>query len=301
MKKLAPLVVFTHLRINKLKKCILSIKGCYQSKNTHLYIISDGPVDQTQYLKVHKIRKYIKLIKGFKKISIILRKKNFGLSKNITNGVSKIINKHGKIIVLEEDMIVRKDFINFMNLNLEKYENENKVWHVSGWNYNINIQSNLDAYFIRTMNCWGWGTWKNCWIKYKKNPKKIIDTWSKKKIFKFNFDNNLNFFSQITRNHKKIINTWAIFWYATIFENNKLCVNPTVTLVENIGIGYEATNTFNVKDIFKSKLNTNSKNSFILPEDLIENKLIKHEIQKKIKKDRVKNFFMKIMSIFYVK
>ena len=297
MKKFSPLVVFTHLRINELKKCISSIKKCKESKNTHLYIISDGAVDQTQEIKVNKVRKYIRSIKGFKKKTIYLRKKNFGLSKNIILGITKIINKHGRIIVLEEDIIVQKEFINFMNLSLEKYKNESKIWHISGWNYNVNISSNFDAYCIRTMNCWGWGTWKNRWINYKKNPNKIINKWSKQKISKFNFDDTLNFYSQIVRNYKKRINTWAVFWYATIFENNKLCINPTMSLTENIGIGKKATHTINVDDIFKSKFKSKSKTQFVLPTELTESRFINHKIQKKIKKNKIKKFFIKLKKL----
>ena len=297
MKKFAPLVVFTHLRINELKKCISSLKKCKESKNTHLYIISDGAVDQIQEIKINKIRKYIRSIKGFKKKTIYLRKKNFGLSKNILSGVTKIINKHGKIIVLEEDIIVQKEFINFMNLNLEKYKNESKIWHISGWNYNVNISSSFDAYCIRTMNCWGWGTWKNRWINYKKNPNKIINKWSKQKISKFNFDNTINFYSQIVRNYKKQINTWAVFWYATIFENNKLCINPTISLTENIGIGKKATHTINVDDIFKSKFENKSKSQFALPNELTESKFINQKIQKKIKKNKIKKYFIKLKKL----
>ena len=152
MKNLAPIVVFTHVRIDKLKKCISSLKHCYQSNRSHLYIISDGAINQSQHVKIKKIRNFIRSIQGFKKVSIIYRKKNFGLAKNIITGVSEIINKHGKIIVLEEDIVVRKDFLTYMNLCLEKYEKNNKIWHISGWNYNVKVTSIFDAYFIRTMN-----------------------------------------------------------------------------------------------------------------------------------------------------
>ena len=252
--KLAPIVVFTYVRVEKLKKSIETLKQCDLSKKSHLYIFSDSYKNKKEKPYVDKVRKYIKSIKGFKKISIIFRKKNYGLSHNIIDGVTKIINRHGKIIVIEEDIIVDKNFLNFLNQSLNFYKNKKSIWHISGWNYNLNMPLSFDGYFTKTMNCWGWGTWKDRWKYFEKNPKKIIDTWTKKMISQFNFDNTHNFFSQIVRNKEHKINTWAIFWYAVIFENRKLCLNPTITHSENIGIGKGSTHTSNIDEIFKTKL-----------------------------------------------
>jgi hypothetical protein len=89
------------------------------------------------------------------------------------------------------------NFLKFMNLNLIFYKNQKKVWHISGWNYNVNFNIEEDAYFTRGMNCWGWGTWRDRWKYFEKKPNVIIKSWTKNKIFRFNFDNSINFFSQI--------------------------------------------------------------------------------------------------------
>ena len=130
---------------------------CFKKMNSiksYLYIISDGAKNKIEENKIKKVRNYVKKIKGFKKISIVIRKKNYGLSFNIVKGVNSIINKHGKIIVLEDDIKVGKNFLDFLNYCLDKYNKQNKVWHISAWNYNVDLPRSLDAYFIRTMNCW---------------------------------------------------------------------------------------------------------------------------------------------------
>lgn len=299
MKKLAPIVIFTHTRLEKLKKTITALKKNELSIKSYLYIISDGAKNKIEENKIKKVRNYIKKIKGFKKISIVLRKKNYGLSFNIVKGVNSIINKHGKIIVLEDDIKVGKNFLDFLNYCLDKYNKQNKVWHISAWNYNVDLPRSLDAYFIRTMNCWGWATWKNRWKFYKKNPKKIIQNWSKSKIKRFNIDNNFNFFSQIIRNHENKINTWAIFWYAIIFEKKGLCLNPTVSLTENIGVGADSTHTFQVDEILKSKIKVSSKKQFKLPNVFTEDRKMIEKIKKQIKKNNRLKFLRKIKKIIY--
>ena len=147
-----------------------------------------------------------------------------------------------------------------MNLNLNKYKNSKKVWHISGFNFNVDIKSKETQFFTRVSNCWGWATWSNRWRYFKKNPKHIIHNWSKSKIKKFNFDNTSNYFSQIERNYNKTLNSWAIFWYATIFEKKGLCINPVKSLSKNIGYGVNATNTHSITKVLNPKIyNLNKK------------------------------------------
>ena len=76
------------------------------------------------------------------------------------------------------------------------------------------------------MNCWGWATWEDRWKHFGKNPDEIVRTWKNKEISEFNFEDSINFFSQIIRNRNKTLNSWAVFWYATIFKKKGLCLNP---------------------------------------------------------------------------
>ena len=135
-----------------------TFKKKHFSQKSRLYIFSDGFKSKNDKVLVDNVRKYIKKIKGFKKIKIIERKKNFGLAKNITTGVSKIINKYGKVIVLEDDIIVSPKFLEFMNLSLNKFKNKKKIWHINGWNYNFKFSKNIkkNSFYWRGMNCWGW-------------------------------------------------------------------------------------------------------------------------------------------------
>ena len=166
-----------------------------------------------------------------------------------------------------------------MNLNLNKYKNIKKIWHISGFNFNVNITSKETQFFTRVSNCWGWATWADRWRHFKKNPKQIINNWNKLKIKKFNFDNTCNFYSQIERNYNKTLNSWAIFWYATIFEKKGLCVNPIRSLSKNVGFGKNATNTYNIEKVLRSKIyNLNKK--IIFPKKICENKKIYNTLKK---------------------
>jgi len=235
MSTLAPLVLFVYNRPWHTRQTIQALQKNELAKESELYIYSDAPKDENAVEKVNEVRKYIKTINGFKKITILERDKNWGLANSIIDGVTKIVNEHGKIIVLEDDLVTSPYFLNFMNNALDVYKDEKKVWHISGWNYPINTNGLDDVFFWRLMNCWGWATWADRWRYYEKNVEKTINSFNKKDIRLFNLDGVENFFGQVTANNEGKINTWAIFWYATIFKHDGLCLNPTQSFVENIG------------------------------------------------------------------
>jgi hypothetical protein len=277
---LAPIILFTYNRLSHTKQTIDALKKNKLAKNSELFIYSDGGKDEESWNKVNKIRQYLESIVGFKNISLIKRDVNIGLAQNIIDGVTKIVNKYGKIIVLEDDIVTSPYFLNFMNDSLNFYENISKVWHISGWNYPISNENLKDSFLWRTMNCWGWATWKDRWNNYEKNPQKLIESFSKKNIYEFNLDNATNFWEQVEKNYNKQMNTWAIFWYTTIFKNQGLCLNPTQSFVENIGFDGTGTNT-GCRDNYSSNL---SRQNYQI-------KFEKNLIENKTATDRIKLFY----------
>lgn len=294
MKNISPIILFTHIRLNKLKKCIASLKKNKLSKYSKIYIFSDGPKNNYEIKKVKLVRGYIKKIQGFKKKKIFYRKSNYGLAKNIISGVTEILKKEKKAIILEDDLVFSKNFLLFMNNALNFYEKKEKVFHISGWNYNLDLKIKEDSFFTRGMNCWGWATWKNRWKYFEKKPSKILSNWNKEKIKMFNFDNSYNFFSQIERNQNKTLNSWAIFWYATIFIKNKLCLNPKISLTQNIGIGKNSTNTSKVSRIFRTRLKKEKIIKFDFPKELKENLFVFNLIKNQFIENNKNNFIKKI-------
>jgi len=122
-----------------------------------------------------------------------------------------------------------------MNDALEFYKNEDKVWHISGWNYPIEIDGLNDVFLWKVMNCWGWATWAENWNFFEKDADRLMKNFSEDEIKEFNLNGVEDFFEQVKANMESRTNTWAVFWYATIFKKNALCVNPLISYVNNIG------------------------------------------------------------------
>lgn len=291
-KKCAPIILFVYKRINILKKVIESLKKNKLSKFSEIYVFSDGYKNLDDKKKVLKVREFLKKIKGFKKVTIVYRKYNLGLAENIIDGTSTILKIKKKGIILEDDIIVSSNFLDFMNLSLEKFKYKKKVWHINGWNYQIKELAHNDIFYWRGMHCWGWATWYDRWKNFKKNPEQLIKLFDNRAIKKFNYDGYYNFWNQVLRNYKSKINTWAIFWYATIFLNKGLCLSPRNSLTINIGYDTTATNALRSNFINNKFVNNNFQKNFTFPKIITENPFNYSQIKKYLLKKKIKTIFL---------
>lgn len=241
---LAPIAIFAYNRPIHLERVLISLQQNELFGSSKIYVFVDGPKNNNDVKKITQVNKILNnYLKGLN-FEIIQKNMNIGLSKSIVGGINFIfeVEGHNRIIVLEDDIVVNKNFLKFMNFALDHFENKKSVWHIGGWQYPIDFKNNKENYlFFKYMNCWGWGTWKNRWSFFEKNPKSLITQFDMRMIKKFNYDNSHNFFSQILGNYENKIDTWAIFWYSTIFLNGGLCFYPRKTLCHNIGTDGEGT------------------------------------------------------------
>lgn len=290
----APIVLFVYNRPDHTKQTVEALQKNELAKESELFIFSDAAKNEDALEKVNEVREYIKTIDGFKKVTIIEREKNWGLADSIIDGVTKIVNKYGKIIVLEDDLVTSPYFLKFMNEALEFYKDEKKVWHISGWNCPIKSDGLEDVFFWRLMNCWGWATWSDRWSYFEKDIDKTIKVFRKTDIKNFNLDGTENFWQQVKLNKEGKINTWAIFWYATIFKQNGLCLNPTQTFVENIG--HDASGTHCSENSFFSST-LNYKDIMNFNKSIRENKKALEYVKKFYKMNK-KSFISKIADKF---
>ncbi|WP_217496505.1 glycosyltransferase [Providencia heimbachae] len=173
LSNLAPVVLFVYARPSHTQRTVDALLLNPDALSTDLIVYSDGARNDSDTEAVNQVRNIFKGINGFNSIKLIERKKNYGLAQNIIDGVTEVCNEYGKVIVLEDDIVTSPSFLNFMNAALNKYEKEKKVWHISGWNYPLkNVEKLPDAFFWRTMNCWGWATWDDRWKYFEKKTKK---------------------------------------------------------------------------------------------------------------------------------
>jgi hypothetical protein len=231
---LSPILLFTYNRPEHTRLTLEALRKNHLSDRSRLYIFSDGYRDETDREEVMKVRELIRSVEGFASIHIEERTENVGLARNIIEGVTGVVNEHGKVIVLEDDLITSPYFLTFMNDVLERYEQEEKIAHVQGFCFPL--QGLPDAFLIRWTGSWGWATWKRAWDLFNPDGEALLSEIMKKKLNReFDFNNNYPFTRMLRRQVNGENDSWAIRWNASLFLNNKLSVNAGKSLVQNIG------------------------------------------------------------------
>jgi len=161
--KLAPVALFVYNRTDHVQRTLKSLMVNELADRSDLYIFSDGPRENASEKQIQKIKEVRNLIREKKwcgKVEIIERKENLGLAVSIISGVTEVVNTYGKIIVLEDDLILSPGFLNYMNDGLSLYESDNRVFHIAGHIFETNHEL-PDTFFYNETSCWGWGTCRN--------------------------------------------------------------------------------------------------------------------------------------------
>jgi hypothetical protein len=263
----APIALFVYNRLIHTEKTINALLQNKEAANTDLYIFSDGAKNISEEQKVNDLRSYLKTIVGFKSITIKEQLINKGLANSIIDGVTDLIELAGKIIVLEDDILVSPQFLSYMNNGLNKYENELNVASIHAYVYPINdILPNM--FFLKGADCWGWATWKRAWKNFEPNgiilKEKLIQ---QKLVSSFNYDETYPFFTMLENQIIGKNNSWAIRWHASCYLNNMLTLYPGKTLITNIGFDNSGTHC-GTDDIYNSDIQKIDLDSF--PNKIIE-------------------------------
>ncbi len=272
---LSPIVLFTYLRFDKLKRTISALRDNYLASESDLFIFSDAALYKHDEKQVLKIRKYLQSIVGFKSISIIESNINLGLASSIINGVTYVLNNYGKVIVLEDDLCTSRNFLNFMNQSLEKYKDLDAVYSISGYKHNLVNNQPGDAFFLNRSWSWGWATWADRWESIDWSVQSY-DSFSKNRIQQRQFSllgSDVN--GMLKKQMEGYLDSWFIRFIFHQFTIQGLTLYPSVSKICNDGWDVYATNTRGLPDRYTTDFDTSDKTNFDLP-DIIE---IDHDYQ----------------------
>lgn len=237
MTEFAPVALFVYARRQHTQRTVDALKANTLARSTDLHIFADASQTPEDWNAVGEVRDLANAIEGFRSVTVHERSENFGLAKNIVDGVGTLCRRYGRVIVLEDDLVTSPHFLVYMNRALDHYRGEPRVWHVNAWHFPISAEGLSDTFFSRWMNCWGWATWADRWDYFSRDPERLISDWSHEQIGEFNLDGaRPSTWRQVVDNANRRIDTWAVFWHATVFEQDGLCINPSRSLVENIGL-----------------------------------------------------------------
>ena len=238
----APILLFTYNRLQHTQRCLEALLKNTLAADSELFVYADAAKDEAGKEAVEEVRRYIHSLQGFRTITIIERDENWGLARNIIDGVTTQIKKYGKVIVLEDDLVVAPYFLQFMNDALEIYKDEPKVGHIQACDFTQDA-SLPDTFLIKWTGSWGWATWERAWENFNPNGEELLHELEARKLsYTFDFNGKYGFTRMLRRQIAGKNNSWAIRWNASLFIKDILSLNVGRSLVQNEGFDGSGTN-----------------------------------------------------------
>jgi len=243
---LAPIALFTYNRPAHLRSALESLAACPESAHSRLIVFSDGPRNEQDARRVEACRELVRERSWCRTVDLESRPTNVGLAPSIAQGVGSVCSRWGRAIVVEDDIVVSRHFLTYMNEALARYEDDARVYQISGHSFPARgyAQSGGSS-FLPFPTTWGWGTWLRAWNRYDPDMRgsEILDS---DPVLRERFDLNSAYpYYRLLRGLQRrgrLGDSWGIRWYWSMFRNDALALYPHRSLTRHAGEDGSGTN-----------------------------------------------------------
>lgn len=231
----APVLLFVYNRPAHTRRLVESLLQNTEAAQSHLFVYSDAARHAEAAEAVAEVRRYVHGLRGFGALTVIERNENWGLARNIISGVTEQVDRFGRVIVLEDDLVVAPYFLRFMNEALEAYKDEPRVGHIQACDFTQDATL-PPTFLIKWTGSWGWATWKRAWQHFNPDGRALLGELEKQGLSRrFDFNGTYRFTRMLRRQVEGKNNSWAIRWNASLFLTDILSLNVGRSLVLNTG------------------------------------------------------------------
>jgi hypothetical protein len=226
----APVALFAYRRADHLRRALTSLAENSEFQKSDLYIFCDGAKSSLDKDAVIATRQVARDFPHPRK-SIIEQTRNRGLAESIVAGVTEICSKHGRVIVVEDDLVVAPTFLAFMNRALKVYVDDDQVMQISGFFPPI-AGGSRDAVFLPVTTTWGWATWSRAWRKFdpRRSGRAFLERYPAERR-RFDLDGSYPYFRMLCQQDVGKVDSWGIAWYLSVYLNGGLVLYPRQSLV----------------------------------------------------------------------
>ena len=249
-RKLAPIILFTYNRPEHTKQVLDKLADNDLASESELYIFCDGPKNEGAIEKNNETKAVImeeSQKERFGKVHIKVAPVNLGLARSIISGVSEIIAKYKRCIVLEDDLLTSRYFLTYMNDALDYYEHDQSIWSVTGFSFALKSlqQYPHDVYLSYRANSHSWGTWLDRWKTVDwdvKDFEQLKHSWRLRRQFNRGGGDLYRMLRHQMRGER---DSWAIRFCYSQSKQGKYTVYPRVSFIKNIGFDGSGTHCQN--------------------------------------------------------
>ena len=278
----APIALFAYRRPIHLLRTLEALRANPEASQTELFVFCDGAKDASAAAGVDAVRKLLRGELGFAATHIVVRNSNYGLARNITEGVSEVLRCRETVIVVEDDIIVSPLFLRFMNEALNYYRDSPTVGSISGYCYPM-TDPVPETYFVRGADCWGWATWRDRWSVYNPDGVALLRELTARNLCQaFDFDGAMPFVEMLKGQIAGQNDSWAVRWHASCFLRDMLILYPGRALAHNIGQDGSGTHSLERDDALSVTLSPTpvTVGGIVIEEDLLVRQAICRSLRK---------------------
>lgn len=277
MEEYAPIAVFVYNRPDHARKTIEALGTNELAKKSIVFIFSDASANEQNENKVAEVRSYIHsgIDIYFKELNIVEAEANKGLANSLIDGITRVISEYGRIIVLEDDLVVSNDYLDYMNRALMFYNDDRRIWSIGGFSFDMPClkDCNADVYLHPRACSWGWATWLNRWELVDWNMPDY-ETYKHNVFKRYSFSKcGIDLPTMLDAQMYCNINSWYIRWCFYSWKENAYTVYPVksrVYMIGNDGTGvHENTDEMRFNCIFAASDEPKARLTKLEPNDII--------------------------------
>jgi len=235
---LAPVALFTYNRPEHTLRTLAALRVNALAARTHLHIFVDAPRDEQARPGHAAVLDCVAQVSGFASVTVVRRERNLGLAGSIIDGASRLCERYGRVIVLEDDLITSPHFLRYMNDALDHYANVPDVGCVSAYMYPAQVpEGTPDTVMLPFPMSWGWGTWQRAWRLFDADGAALAQRLHAQGLAeRFDRLGPGRFMHMLNAQIAGRNNSWYIRWHAALFLAGKTSLAPTRSLINNIGL-----------------------------------------------------------------
>lgn len=232
--ELAPIAVFAYKRPRHLDRLLDSLVANPLFAHSRLFVYCDGARTAEDLPAVAETRAIVRHRVGTRG-QIIESGTNKGLARSIISGVTELCDRFGRVIVLEDDLILHPGCLEFLNGALQRYAHDERVYHINAYRYPGPL--GLAPDFCRITGSWGWATWRRAWSAFEPDATALERRIREARLISaMDFEGAFPYFRMLQFQARGRIDSWAIRWYASVLLRRGLSVYPNVSQVHNGGL-----------------------------------------------------------------
>jgi len=209
-----------------------------QARPARLFLYQDGPRGDQDMPGITACRQVVSQIDWECEVHQLYQERNYGCDPSEFISQKWAFSHTDKCIVLEDDDVPSLSFFPFCKEMLDRYENDERVTMIAGFNVEEQTADIAQDYFFSTyFSIWGWASWRRVVEQWDEHYTWLDDEQAVRQIETLIEERCLrDDFLPMCRRHRAQGKAFyeTIFW-AHLLLSGGLCIVPTRNMINNLG------------------------------------------------------------------